>query len=192
MSHESGQLKETISSGTTSKCPIWLHLTGYSEVENLGPQREVFHTDHMRLYLMLHLNLDVHLTGNYCIGYICLVIRRLRILVSRGRFFIYNQIISLLATSLSELTALIGDFFAGVLRQIEWLQEKDKLAGNVPCKWPWFEALDELIGGSPKQSRIGSGRKQQRFSSSPSPRPPGGLPTSYFGISLHNLAPPCI
>lgn len=60
-------------------------------------------------------------------------------------------------------------------------QEKDKLAGNVPCKWPWFEALDELIGGSPKQSRIGSARKQARFSSSPSPRPPGGLPNSYFG-----------
>lgn len=64
------------------------------------------------------------------------------------------------------------------------LQEKDKLAGNVPCKWPWFEALDELIGGSPKQSRIGSARKQARFSSSPSPRPPGGLPNSYFGGNL--------
>ncbi|KAG0623351.1 hypothetical protein M758_3G167500 [Ceratodon purpureus] len=60
-------------------------------------------------------------------------------------------------------------------------QEKDKLAGNVPCKWPWFEALDELIGGSPKQSRIGSARKQARFNSSPSPRPAGGLPAPYFG-----------
>ncbi|XP_024388664.1 uncharacterized protein [Physcomitrium patens] len=60
-------------------------------------------------------------------------------------------------------------------------QEKDKLAGNVPCKWPWFEALDELIGGSPKQSRIGSARKQARFGTSPSPRPPCGLLTPYFG-----------
>jgi hypothetical protein len=41
--------------------------------------------------------------------------------------------------------------------------------------------LDELIGGSPKQSRIGSARKQARFNSSPSPRPVGGLPTPYFG-----------
>lgn len=60
-------------------------------------------------------------------------------------------------------------------------QEKDKLAGNVPCKWPWFEALDELIGCSPKQSRIGSARKQARFASSPSPRTPGGMPGGYFG-----------
>lgn len=71
---------------------------------------------------------------------------------------------------------------------VDWLlQEKDKLAGNVPCKWPWFEALDELIGGSPKQSRVGSARKQARFSSSPSPRPPGGLPTPYFGGSFVSL-----
>ena len=68
-----------------------------------------------------------------------------------------------------------------LIRHMNWSQEKDKLAGNVPCKWPWFEALDELIGGSPKQSRIGSGRKQARFNSSPSPRPAGGLTAPYFG-----------
>jgi hypothetical protein len=43
------------------------------------------------------------------------------------------------------------------------VQEKDKLPGHGPCKWPWFELLDELTGGSPKQSRIGSARKQARF-----------------------------
>lgn len=62
------------------------------------------------------------------------------------------------------------------------MQEKDKLPGNGPCKWPWFELLDELIGGSPKQSRIGSARKQARFlCSPPQPRPAGGVPTPYFG-----------
>lgn len=61
------------------------------------------------------------------------------------------------------------------------VQEKDKLPGNGPCKWPWFELLDELIGGSPKQSRIGSARKQARFlCSPPQPRPAGGVPTPYF------------
>ena len=62
------------------------------------------------------------------------------------------------------------------------VQEKDNLHGNGPCKWPWFELLDELIGGSPKQSRIGSARKQARFlCSPPQPRPAGGEPTPYFG-----------
>ncbi|CAM6043819.1 unnamed protein product [Sphagnum compactum] len=61
-------------------------------------------------------------------------------------------------------------------------QEKDKLAGNIPCKWPWFDVLDDLIGGSPKQSQIGSARKQARFLCSPPPaRPPSVVHTPYFG-----------
>ncbi|CAM6048317.1 unnamed protein product [Sphagnum compactum] len=61
-------------------------------------------------------------------------------------------------------------------------QEKDKLAGNIPCKWPWFDMLDDLIGGSPKQSRVGSARRQARFLCSPPPgRPPSVVHTPYFG-----------
>jgi hypothetical protein len=70
-------------------------------------------------------------------------------------------------------------------------QEKDKLAGNIPCKWPWFDMLDDLIGGSPKQSRVGSARRQARFLCSPPPgRPPSVVHTPYFGgvaISLSLL-----
>ncbi len=69
-----------------------------------------------------------------------------------------------------------------ILLYCEPLQEKDKLAGNIPCKWPWFDALDDLIGGSPKQSRIGSARKQARFLCSPPPaRPLSAVHTPYFG-----------